>query len=90
MFLSLKVLKNNAGLDKRDYYEPPNYDAWDYQAWNINHIGRFNKKCGDYFLELKKCHHFLKSEFPILKESLQKRRLYCWKIHDNFNNCKRV
>ena len=48
------------------------------------------EKCADYYLELKKCHHYLKAEFPLVKQSFIKRKDYCWKIHDNFNNCKRV
>jgi hypothetical protein len=78
------------GLDKRDYYEPQGYDAWDHQAWNTQIGKRSLQQCQDYVLELNKCHRYLKAEFPLLKRSLIKRKDYCWKIQDNYTNCKRV
>ena len=78
------------GLDKRDSYEPHNNDAWDFQAWNTPGFSKFNKKCADYYLDLKKCHHYLKSEFPYVKKSFVERKNYCWKMHDNYTNCKRL
>jgi hypothetical protein len=78
------------GLDKRDFYEPQNYDAYDHLAWNTPNQVKFNKRCSDYYMDLLKCQHFLKVEFPIVKTSLIKRRSYCWKMQDNYANCKRV
>ena len=78
------------GLDKRDYYEPPSYDAWDHMAWNTPNQARFDKKCADYYLDLRKCQHYLKSEFRVGKTAFIKRKDYCWKMQDNFANCKRV
>lgn len=78
------------GLDKRDYYEPPEYDAWDHQVWNTPPTSRFIKKCANYQMDLNKCHRYLKAEFPFVKTSFNKRHDYCWKIQDNLSNCKRV
>jgi hypothetical protein len=77
-------------LDPRDHYTPQKYDTWDHQAWNTQSTKRLIKDCQDYQLDLQKCHRYVKAEFPLLKTSLIKRKDYCWKIQDNFTNCKRV
>lgn len=78
------------GLDERDFYKAPEYDAWDYQAWNVLSRNRIIPKCNNYYLDLQKCQHYLKAEFPHVKTSFLNRRNYCWKIHDNYNNCIRT
>jgi hypothetical protein len=75
-------------LDVRDYYEAPKYDAWDHQAWNVTTTKR--SICSEYVVDIHKCQAFLKGYFPIAKRALQKRKDYCWKMYDNYNNCKRV
>ena len=75
------------GLDPRDYYEPPKYDSWDFQAWNVP--VDYRNVCGDYYIDYHKCNAYMKKEFPILKVGMIKRPIYCWKMFDNYQNCKR-
>jgi hypothetical protein len=77
-------------LDKRDYYDPPEYDAWDHQVWNTIKTARLTPRCANYQIDLQKCQQFVKAEFPFAKNSLAKRKDYCWKMQDNFTNCKRT
>ena len=74
-------------MDKRDYYEAPKYDEWDYQAWNLSPSNR--GFCTDYYVDLSKCHAFVEAAFPFARMSLLRRTDYCWKINDNYENCKR-
>lgn len=76
------------GLDKRDYYEPPKYDEWDYQAWNIPPSRR--GFCTDYYVDLAKCHAYNQGLHQFSRKSLLTRSDLCWKMSDNYENCKKV
>lgn len=77
-------------MDKKDYYEAPEYDAWDHQAWNTDRYARMIPRCANYHIDLQKCQQYLKAEYPLVKTSFIHRKDYCWKIQDNYSNCKRT
>ena len=75
------------GLDKRDYYEPEQHDAWEHQVWNIPSVRR--TFCSDYFVDYVKCVDQIQSLFPLRNSAISRKAKYCWKMHDNYVNCKR-
>jgi hypothetical protein len=44
----------------------------------------------NYYIDVQKCQRFLKEEFPVLKSAIIKKKDYCWKPMDNYNNCMRT
>lgn len=76
------------GLDKRDYYEPPKYDNWDSQVWNVS--SHYKQLCTEYAVDVNKCKSYMNAQFGFGKDGMHQRKNYCWKVFDNLNNCRRV
>jgi hypothetical protein len=57
-------------------------------AWNLNPSDR--GMCADYYVDLQKCRAYMAAKYPWGRMSILKRSDYCWKISDNYENCKKV
>ena len=75
------------GLDKRDFYVPQKHDAYEYQVWNIPSTRR--SICPDYYIDYMKCVDHVQNTFYVRNQFAKKKKDYCWKMHDNYVNCKR-